>query len=84
MDDAKRQNEEMYDRLMSLIENSQGRLAPIVVACDDLRLREQIVMRYETEARQAKIRPYRIVQRTKFAIGFSQTQRARRVFTEQW
>lgn len=61
MDDAKRQNEETYDRLMSLIENSQGRLAPIVVACDDLRLREQIVMRYEIEARQAKIRPYRIV-----------------------
>lgn len=61
MDDAKRHNEEMYDRLISLIENSQGRLAPIVVACDDLRLREQIVMRYETEARQAKIRPYRIV-----------------------
>lgn len=61
MDDAKRHNEEMYDRLISLIENSQGRLAPIVVACDDLRLRDRMIGRYETEARQAKIRPYRIV-----------------------
>ncbi|BAU12956.1 G-protein-signaling modulator 2 [Leptolyngbya sp. NIES-3755] len=61
MDDAKHHNEEIYDRLISLIENSQGRLAPIVVACDDLRLRDRMIVRYENEARQAKIRPYRIV-----------------------
>jgi len=55
------QNEETYDQLISLIENSQGRLAPIIVACDDSHLRQQIVMRYEAEARQAKICSYRIV-----------------------
>jgi len=60
-DDPHPQNEETYDQLISLIENSQGRLAPIIVACDDSRLRQQIVMRYEAEARQAKICPYRIV-----------------------
>ena len=60
-DDHKIDNEETYDQLISLIENSQGRLAPIIVSCDDSTLRQRIIMRYETEARQAKIRPYRIV-----------------------
>jgi tetratricopeptide (TPR) repeat protein len=59
--DPQSQNKETYDQLISLIENSQGRLAPIIVACDDSRLRQQMVMRYEAEARRAKIRPYRIV-----------------------
>ncbi len=54
-------NEAAYDRLISLIENTQGRLAPIIVACDDLKLRQSIISRYEQEARQAQIRPYRIV-----------------------
>ena len=60
-DDPQIDNEETYDQLISLIENSQGRLAPIIVSCDDSALRQRIIMRYETEARQAKIRPYRIV-----------------------
>ena len=60
-DDPQTDNEEIYDQLISLIENSQGRLAPIIVSCDDSALRQRIIMRYETEARQAKIRPYRIV-----------------------
>ena len=59
-DDLQADNEEIYDQLISLIENSQGRLAPIIVSCDDSALRQRIIMRYETEARQAKIRPYRI------------------------
>jgi tetratricopeptide (TPR) repeat protein len=53
-------NEDTYDQLISLIENSQGRLAPILVACDSPRLRQQMIQRYEAEARQAQIRPYRI------------------------
>lgn len=60
-DDSQTQNEEIYDQLISLIENSQGRLAPIIVSCDDSALRQRIMMRYETEARQAQICPYRIV-----------------------
>ncbi len=60
-DDLQTDNEETYDQLISLIENSQGRLAPIIVSCDDSALRQRIVMRYEAEARQAQIRPYRIV-----------------------
>ena len=60
-DDPQTDNEEIYDQLISLIENSQGRLAPIIVSCDDSALRQRIIMRYETEARQAQIRPYRIV-----------------------
>lgn len=60
-DDPHAHNEETYDQLISLIENSQGRLAPIVVACDDATLRQQLVQRYEAEARQEQIRPYRIV-----------------------
>ncbi|NJM48242.1 MAG: tetratricopeptide repeat protein, partial [Alkalinema sp. RU_4_3] len=60
VDEIHAHNEDAYDQLISLIENTQGRLAPILVACDDSRLRKQIVQRYEAEARQAKIRPYRI------------------------
>jgi tetratricopeptide (TPR) repeat protein len=54
------QNAKTYDALISLIENSQGRLAPIIVACDDWRLRQRIIEQYETEARQAEIQPYRV------------------------
>ncbi|HEY9749384.1 MAG TPA: tetratricopeptide repeat protein [Allocoleopsis sp.] len=60
-DDPHCYNEEIYDQLISLIENSQGRLAPIIVSCDDSTLRQRIIMRYESEARQVQIRPYRIV-----------------------
>jgi tetratricopeptide (TPR) repeat protein len=58
---AQTQNEATYEELITLIETSQGRLAPIIVACDDRALREHIVSRYELEARQAKIQSYRIV-----------------------
>jgi tetratricopeptide (TPR) repeat protein len=54
-------NEATYDGLISLIENSQGLLSLIVVACDDLRLRQRVIERYEAEARTAKIRAYRVV-----------------------
>ena len=55
------ENEATYESLISLIENNQDRLALIIVACDDLRLRQRVVDRYEAEARQTKIRSYRIV-----------------------
>ncbi|MGB3518002.1 MAG: tetratricopeptide repeat protein [Elainellaceae cyanobacterium] len=57
---AQEQNAATYEALISLIENSQGRLAPIIVACDDWVLRQRIIEQYETEARQAKIQPYRV------------------------
>ena len=57
---AQEQNAATYEALISLIENSQGRLAPIIVACDDWLLRQRIIEQYETEARQAQIQPYRV------------------------
>lgn len=54
-------NEETYDQLISLIENTQGRLAPIIVACDDEALRKRVIDRYESEVWEAQIRPYRII-----------------------
>jgi tetratricopeptide (TPR) repeat protein len=57
---SKPENEETYEALISLIENSQGRLAPIVVGCDDEILRDNVIDRYETEAAIAKISAYRI------------------------
>jgi tetratricopeptide (TPR) repeat protein len=54
-------NEETYESLISLIENSQGRLAPIIVACDDWALRQQVIDRYESEAQEARILPFRVV-----------------------
>jgi tetratricopeptide (TPR) repeat protein len=56
----KPENEKTYEALISLIENSQGRLAPIVVGCDDEILRDKVIGRYETEATIAKIHAYRI------------------------
>ncbi|MBW4526887.1 MAG: tetratricopeptide repeat protein [Phormidium tanganyikae FI6-MK23] len=55
------ENEATYDSLISLIENTQDRLSLIVVACDDLRLRQRVVERYEAEARSAKIRSSRVM-----------------------
>jgi tetratricopeptide (TPR) repeat protein len=55
------ENEVTYDQLISLIENSQDRLALIIVGCDDRGVRDRVIERYEAEAKVAKIRPYRIV-----------------------
>jgi tetratricopeptide (TPR) repeat protein len=58
--DIQEQNADTYEALISLIENSQGRLAPIIVACDDYALRQRLIDQYELEAAQAKIRAYRV------------------------
>ncbi|MCU0548656.1 MAG: hypothetical protein MUC48_04840 [Leptolyngbya sp. Prado105] len=55
------ENEATYASLISLIENNQERLALIIVACDDLRVRRRVIDLYESEARQQNIRPFRIV-----------------------
>jgi tetratricopeptide (TPR) repeat protein len=55
------ENEATYDQLISLIENSQDRLALIIVGCDDRGVRDRVVERYEAEAKVAQIRSYRIV-----------------------
>ena len=49
-----------YDRLMTVIETSQGRLAILIAVCDGRGLRERIIQSYEEEVRQAQIQPYRI------------------------
>ncbi|PSB54906.1 tetratricopeptide repeat protein [Chamaesiphon polymorphus] len=54
-------NEDTYESLISLIENSQEQLALIIVACDDLALRQRTIERYEREAKQSQIRCERIV-----------------------
>ena len=51
---------DIYDRLMTVIETSQGRLGILIAVVDERRLREQIIQSYEQEARQAQIEPYRI------------------------
>jgi tetratricopeptide (TPR) repeat protein len=61
------ENEKTYEALISLIENSQGRLAPIVVGCDDENLRSRVIDRYEAEA--AKIPAYRITLGTEPSIS---------------
>ena len=55
------ETEAIYDSLISLIENSQGQLAPIVVGCDEVRLRDRVIERYEREAKDAKVQPYRVM-----------------------
>jgi tetratricopeptide (TPR) repeat protein len=55
------ENEATYDQLISLIENSQDRLALIIVGCDDRGVRDRVIERYEAEAKVAQIRSYRIV-----------------------
>ncbi len=54
-------NEEIYESLISLIENNQEQLTLIVVSCDDLRLRQRMIDRYEQEAKQSQIQSHRIV-----------------------
>jgi tetratricopeptide (TPR) repeat protein len=54
-------NENTYENLISLIENNQNQLSLIIVSCDDLTLRQQIIGRYEREARLEQIQSKRIV-----------------------
>jgi tetratricopeptide (TPR) repeat protein len=54
-------NENAYESLISLIENNQNQLSLIIVSCDDLTLRQQIISRYEREARLENIQAKRIV-----------------------
>jgi tetratricopeptide (TPR) repeat protein len=54
------QNEQTYEQLLALIENNQGRLALIIVSCDDLRQRQRLIDRYELETAQTQIRAYRL------------------------
>jgi tetratricopeptide (TPR) repeat protein len=57
-------NEDTYESLISLIENNQNQLSLIIVACDDLTLRQEIIGRYEREARLDNIQAKRIVLET--------------------
>ncbi len=43
------ENEDNYDRLMAVIEASQGMLALLIVCCDQRAFREEVIQRYETE-----------------------------------
>jgi tetratricopeptide (TPR) repeat protein len=54
-------NENAYENLISLIENNQNQLSLIIVSCDDLTLRQEIIGRYEREARLDNIQAKRIV-----------------------
>jgi hypothetical protein len=58
---AEERNEEIYQSLISLIENSQGRLAPIIAACDDSEVRDRTILQYEVDAQHLNIKAYRIV-----------------------
>jgi tetratricopeptide (TPR) repeat protein len=54
-------NEKAYESLISLIENNQNLMSLIIVSCDDLTLRQEIIGRYEREARLENIQAKRIV-----------------------
>jgi tetratricopeptide (TPR) repeat protein len=54
-------NEKAYESLISLIENNQNLMSLIIVSCDDLTLRQEIIGRYEREARLDNIQAKRIV-----------------------
>ena len=54
-------NEDSYEKLISLIADNQNQLSLIIVSCDDLTLRQQIIGRYEREIRLEDIQAQRIV-----------------------
>lgn len=58
---AEERNEEIYRSLISLIENSQGRLALIIAACDDSEVRDRTILQYEADAQHLNIKTYQIV-----------------------
>jgi N-acetylglucosaminyldiphosphoundecaprenol N-acetyl-beta-D-mannosaminyltransferase len=53
------QDEKAYDDLMVSVEASSGVLSLLFAVCDDARLREQVIQRYEIEL-QPQIRSYQI------------------------
>jgi tetratricopeptide (TPR) repeat protein len=54
-------NEDSYENLISLIENNQNQLSLIIASCDDLILRQQIIDRYEQEAKLDNIQAKQII-----------------------
>jgi tetratricopeptide (TPR) repeat protein len=54
-------NENSYENLISLIENNQNQLSLIIASCDDLILRQQIIDRYEQEAKLDNIQAKQII-----------------------
>ena len=54
-------NEDSYEKLISLIADNQNQLSLIIVACDDLTMRQQIIGQYEREVRLEEIQAQRIV-----------------------
>jgi tetratricopeptide (TPR) repeat protein len=52
-------NAAAYDNLIVAVESSQGVMSLLLAVCDDVRLRDEIIERYEAEL-QPQIRPYRV------------------------
>jgi tetratricopeptide (TPR) repeat protein len=52
-------NAAAYDNLIVAVESSQGVMSLLLAVCDDVRLRDEIIQRYEAEL-QPGIRPYRV------------------------
>ncbi len=54
-------NEDSYEYLLSLIEDTQGQMALIIAACNSMAQRDRIIKRYEADAwEEEKVRPFRI------------------------
>jgi tetratricopeptide (TPR) repeat protein len=54
-----KENEMVYEELVTVIEASQGTLVLLIAVCDDLKLRDCIIGRYEQEL-QPDFKPYRL------------------------
>jgi tetratricopeptide (TPR) repeat protein len=52
-------NAAAYDNLIVAVESSQGVMSLLLAVCDDVRLRDEIIQRYEAEL-QPGIRPYHV------------------------
>ncbi len=52
-------NDSVYEELVTVIEASQGTLALLIAVCDDLKLRESIIQRYEQDLKP-EFQPYRL------------------------
>ncbi|WP_218080811.1 tetratricopeptide repeat-containing protein [Anthocerotibacter panamensis] len=59
-EEIKKHNEKNYDDLIVSIEAAQGRLNLLIAVCDDSRLRDEMINRYERELEPQGIHSYRI------------------------
>jgi hypothetical protein len=54
------EDQRQYERLMTSLEASQGKLDLLIAVCDDRNLQAEIIQQYEQELREQGVQPFQV------------------------